>query len=126
MLKYFYRLQNKKGFTLIELIVVIAIIGILALIAIPRLAGLQENANKKAVLANLKMLDNAIETYASDANVAVNTVVTADLATLVPNWPAGPKTTSYAVAAGVASATVPAGVPGVPAGNYNSDSAGLQ
>ncbi|MZQ99102.1 MAG: hypothetical protein GT601_15665, partial [Acidaminobacter sp.] len=89
-------------------------------------SGLQENANKKAVLANLKMLDNAVMTYAADANVAVNTVVTADLATLVPNWPAGPKTTSYAVAAGVASATVPAGVPGVPTGNYTSTSAGLQ
>ena len=42
----FQRLKNKKGFTLIELIVVIAILGILALIAIPRFAGFTDRAKK--------------------------------------------------------------------------------
>jgi type IV pilus assembly protein PilA len=38
------KLRNKKGFTLIELIVVIAILGILAIIAVPRLGGFSESA----------------------------------------------------------------------------------
>jgi len=38
--------SKKKGFTLIELIVVIAILGILALIAIPRLAGFSDKARQ--------------------------------------------------------------------------------
>jgi prepilin-type N-terminal cleavage/methylation domain-containing protein len=44
MFKWFNKLKNKKGFTLIELIVVIAILGILAVIAIPRFSGFTERA----------------------------------------------------------------------------------
>lgn len=45
MLRFFNkRLHNRKGFTLIELIVVIAILAILALIAIPRLTGFTDRA----------------------------------------------------------------------------------
>jgi prepilin-type N-terminal cleavage/methylation domain-containing protein len=40
------RKMNKKGFTLIELIVVIAILAILAIIAIPRLAGFTDKAKQ--------------------------------------------------------------------------------
>ncbi len=44
MFKLMNKQRNKKGFTLIELIVVIAILGILALIAIPRFAGFTDRA----------------------------------------------------------------------------------
>lgn len=54
------QLGCKKGFTLIELIVVIAILGILALIAIPKLTGVQEDARKNSDIANAKSIANVI------------------------------------------------------------------
>ena len=58
--------KNQKGFTLIELIVVIAILGILAAIAIPRLAGFTDRANSSAVVAEAKTILTAYSTLVAD------------------------------------------------------------
>ncbi|WP_425448624.1 type II secretion system protein [Dethiothermospora halolimnae] len=54
------KINNKKGFTLIELIVVIAILGILAAIAIPRLGGFRDSASSAADEATAATIANAI------------------------------------------------------------------
>jgi prepilin-type N-terminal cleavage/methylation domain-containing protein len=62
----FKRAKNKKGFTLIELIVVIAILAILAAIAIPRLGGFTATAKENVAVANEKLVNTMISTYYAD------------------------------------------------------------
>lgn len=61
-------LQNKsrRGFSLIELVIVVVIIGILAAIAIPRLSRGAAGASDSAVSGNLAVLRNAIDLYATE------------------------------------------------------------
>lgn len=56
-------IKNKKGFTLIELIVVIAVLVILAAIAIPTYIGITQSAEDKVALSNAVILCNAYNTY---------------------------------------------------------------
>lgn len=66
MLNYFNKLKNQKGFTLVELMVVVVIIGILVAIIIPIYGRVQDNAAMKSHEANLRTIDGAISMYVAE------------------------------------------------------------
>jgi prepilin-type N-terminal cleavage/methylation domain-containing protein len=64
------RASNKTGFTLVEIMIVVAIIGLLATIAIPNFARARETSQKNVCIKNLREIDGAAQTWALENNKA--------------------------------------------------------
>lgn len=64
--------QNKQGFTLIELMIVVAIIGILAAIAIPQFAKFRVKAHNKAAQSDVRNIVPELEAFYADYNMYPN------------------------------------------------------
>lgn len=54
---------RRKGFTILELLIVIAVIAILVGIALPRFKGMQDEGNIAKAKGELRMLQTAVESY---------------------------------------------------------------
>ena len=68
--------KNEKGFTLVELIVVIAILGVLAALIVPRIVGNVAEAAKETQIANARTIASEITIYnaQNDPNIEEDSV----------------------------------------------------
>ena len=65
--------SSKSGFTLVEIMIVVAIIGLLAAIAIPNFVKARGTAQKNACINNLRQIDGAKEQWALENKKSAGT-----------------------------------------------------
>ena len=81
-----------KGFTLVEIMIVVLIIGILLAIAVPNFVKARQNSRLQTVIGNLKQVESAKQQWAMDkGKVSTDAPATTDLfPTYMHAWPSGP------------------------------------
>jgi len=89
MFRLINSLKNKKGFTLIELIVVLAVLAIIMAIAVPRFLGIQEQAKKDADVSSLGLIAKTAELYYVQDKIKSTDDDTTIIAALKSDFPNG-------------------------------------
>ena len=74
--------KNRGGFTLVEIMIVVAIIALLAAIAVPSFLRARKRSQATRILNDLRLIDSAVDQYAIENNKSTGTAPTS--ADLIP------------------------------------------
>ncbi len=112
--------KARRGFTLVEIMIVVLIIGILLAIAIPNFVRARNTSRAKACTANLKQIDSATEQYLMDNRTTTYPTLAALSPTYIKATPNCPSGGTYTMGTATANPTCSIGNNGT-AGDTSDD-----
>ena len=71
-----FKAKSRKGFTLVEIMIVVAIIALLAAIAVPGFLRARKRSQASKILNDLRMIDSAVDQYSIETGRKTGDVVT--------------------------------------------------
>src|SRR5437870_4530831 len=111
--------KRRAGFTLVEIMIVVAIIALLAAIAVPGFLRARKRSQASRILNDLRMIDAAVDQYAIETNRSTGNVVnTADWTNYLKKGSSLYNTASSLLGSGYGVQTVDT-IPRVPSTDYN-------
>jgi len=110
------KIQASQGFTLVEILIVVAIIGLLASIAVPSYVKARDNSQQNACINNLRQIDGASQTWALENKKTsgdpytlsiIKPYIKMDTSGNIPSCPAGGLYTAGAAVSNAPTCTIP-------------------
>ena len=112
--------SRRRGFTLVEIMIVVAIIALLAAIAVPGFLRARKRSQASRILNDLRMIDAALDQYAVESNRSTNFVVaTADWTNYLKKGTILYNTCTSILGTAYGAQTVDT-IPQVPTADYNA------